>query len=361
MKSSNLSFHKLSSYEKVNAICDLCRLEDSQREIVRDMIERRNGYSGFAHNFKINQKDYFVYLETEEASVVQGASYGAKLCYESGGFRSSVLRSNAIGQIQFIDVKEPDKAADIILEKKNQLLEIANESHKYSKATGLGVKSYGCELGNFLDVKLYVDPGESMGAALAGEMADSIRGEIADLIGAKSSRGMPSNYCGRLVETELKVPIDKLARKDNKSGEYWSGRDVNERILWLDEYAKHDLDRALTSNKGIMNGVIGVAQATSQDTRAIEAANTTYQPLSTWMSDCNYLYGRSKILIPCGIVGGEVKNYRNADFLLKNILRVESSDELAEIMASVGLANNLAALSMHSTKGLKRCHGMHRL
>lgn len=345
-------FQSLPVEEKVKVIGNFHSLNAYERDNVMELITS-GPYSGFAHDFKINGKDYFVFMETEEASVVQGASYGAKLCYGSGGIRSCVKDSKVVGQIQLFGARRPE-CVDKILEEKNNLLGIVNAGHEHLKAYDLHVNDYG----SFLDVKLDIDPGDSMGAAAAGGMADSIRHELSRIAESKSSRGMPSNYCGRLVETEMKVPIELLSRKSDS--EQWDCCEVLEGILFLDRYAKCDVDRALTNNKGIMNGVIGVAQSVAQDTRAIAAANTTYEPLSFWSADDNYLYGRSTMLIPCGVVGGEIRSNPNAEFVLKRILRVEHANELAQIMASVGLANNLAALSMNATIGLKEGHDPHR-
>jgi hydroxymethylglutaryl-CoA reductase len=361
MNSAVHGFHNLSDSDKVKAISDFCKLDSDEPNYLRKIIESSSVYSGFAHNFKINGKDRFVYIETEEASVVAGASYAAGLCYESGGIKSSVISSNAIGQLQVIDVKYPEESVKKLLENKARLIEMANRGHRFSKAHDLKIKNLRCDMGNFLDLQLIVDPGDSMGAAVSGDMIDSIRGEISVVTGAKTSRGMASNYCGRLVEAELKVPIDMLARKSNDTNDEWSGEEVNNGVLWLDRYAINDENRARTNNKGIMNGVIGAAQPLRQDTRAISAANCSYKPLSSWSSDGEYLFGKSKTLIPCGIKGGEVERDYRAGFLLNKIYKVNSANELAQIIASTGLASNLAALSMNSTKGLKEGHGMHRL
>jgi len=116
----------------------------------------------------------------------------------------------------------------------------------------------------------------------------------------------------------------------------------------------------LTNNKGIMNGVIGFVQPLAQDTRAIEAANTSYESLSSWKADSKYLYGKSKLLIPSGVVGGEIKKDYKARFLMERIESIKDADDLAEKAASVGLASNLAALSMNVTIGIKEGHGFHR-
>jgi degradative hydroxymethylglutaryl-CoA reductase len=367
MKTSYVpNFHNLSLDDRIKIIGDFCDLESPDRNFLRHLFPEENKdpnlkcYSGFAPNFKINDEDLFIYLETEEASIIPGASYGAKLCYESGGIKSKVISSKAIGQMQFINVKNPEDSINKIIANKEHLLEKANEGHEFCKAYDFEVKAIKCDLGNFLDLKLYMDPGESMGAAAASDMIDSLRHDISKLIDSKHNRGMPSNYCGREVDTELNIPIDKLERRSRITGEKWSGEEVKERILWLDAYAKCDIDRALTNNKGIMNGIIGFAQPLAQDTRAIAAANTSYEPLSSWKADSKYLYGKSRVLIPSGIVGGEVRKDPKASFLLKKIERVKSANDLAEKAASVGLDSNFAALSMNGTIGIKEGHGFHR-
>jgi hydroxymethylglutaryl-CoA reductase len=358
MLSAVHGFHNLSSVEKANVISDFCRLDSDETNYLRKIIESSSAYSGFAHNFMINGKDRFVYIETEEASVVAGASYAASLCYDSCGIKSSVTSSNAIGQLQVTGVKNLDESVRKILENKDRLIEASNKGHRFSRAYDLKVKSLSCGMGNFLDLQLVVDPGDSMGAAVSGCMIDSIRGYVSDIVGAKTSRGMASNYCGRLVESELKVPIEMLERKSSLNSYKWSGSEVNKGVLWLGEYAINDENRARTHNKGIMNGVIGASQPLCQDTRAISAANVYDKPLSYWRADDKYLFGKSKMLIPCGTKGGE-KDQR-ADFLMNKIYKLNTADELAEIIASAGLASNLAALSMNATVGLNEGHGIHR-
>ena len=374
------NFHKLPIKERIKVIADFCDLEDYEIKNFEDLnlgelpfTENPIGVFPyvlrFASNFKINGKDYFIPMVTEEASVVAGASYGAGLCYEDGiEAHVDSEYSKAIGQIQFIDVKNPEKAKRKILSKKNYLLEKAREGHRYSRPYNLNIEEFDSNLGKMLIVNLYIDSGDAMGAAVAAEMAESIAPEISKITKAEYSRGINSNYSGRLTKAKLRVPIEKLARKSKITGKEWSGDKVKEGILWLDRWAKRDVKRAATNNKGIMNAVVAIARATAQDDRAIETANAVYacrngeyQPLSSWYADKYYLYGELETLIPCGIVGGEINNYPKAEFLLKKILKVETADQLAEIMASAGLAGNLGALSMNSTIGLKEGHGLHRI
>lgn len=372
------NFHELSIGDRIKIIGDFCGLNKEKRLELRGFSENSLSYTEnavgpflrvlrCANNFKINGRDYFIPIEIEEASVVASASYGAKLCYDSGGIQASVnpRYPKAVGQIQLIDVKNPEKARKGILDNKSYLLEKAREGHEYSNPYDLDVETFCIDA---IVVNLHIDPGDAMGAAVASDMVESIAPELSKIAETKYlSRGTISNYSGRLTKAELKVPIEKLARKSKITGEEWSGEDVKEGILQYDKWAKEDFRRAVSHNKGIMNGVIGVANATAQDTRAIEAANAAYackncryQPLSSWHADNEYLYGESKMLIPCGIVGGEIKNYPKAEFLLKGILKVETADNLAEIIASTGIASNLAALSMNTTIGLEEGHGLHR-
>ena len=376
-------FYKLSINERRKIISDFCGLNENERRIFEDLNAKELTSIGenpvstfpyflrFATNFKINKKDYFLPMVIEEASIVAGASYGAKLCYESGGIQASVVESQeyskAMGQIQLINVKNPEKARREILNKKNYFLEKAKEGHRYSKPYDLDIGEFDCDLGKMLIVNLHIDPGDAMGSAVASEIVDSIAPEISRIAKAEPSRGIISNYSGRLTKAKLKVPIEELARKSKIDGKEWSGKEVEKGISWRDRWAKKDFKRAVTNNKGIMNDVIGIARATAQDDRAIEAANVVYasrsgnyQPLSTWHADDDYLFGELEMLVPCGIVCGEIKNYPKAEFLLKRILKVETADQLAEIMASAGLAGNLAALSMLSTIGLKEGHQPHR-
>lgn len=384
MKTSAIpNFDNLSIKKRIEIIGDFCDLNPDERKMLGSIKSRELENLGenqtgsfpyalrFANYFKINGRDYFIPIVTEEASVVAADCYAAKLCYDNGGFKASVIDSKeyskSIGQIQFVEVKDTEKARRKILENKSYLLNRAREGHKHSNPYDLFVEDFESNLGKMLVVNLSIDPGDSMGAAVASHMADTIAPEISKIIGADYSRGIISNYSGRLTRTEMKVPIEKLARKSKITRRDWSGEEVKDGILWRAEWAKKDFKRAVTNNKGIMNDVIGVARATAQDDRAIEAANAlyairsgSYQPLSNWRAEDDYLCGELEMLIPCGIVGGEIKSYPKAEFLLRKVLKIEKADQLAEIMASVGLAGNLAGLSMISTIGLEEGHEMYR-
>ena len=359
------------SEEEVLVLKNLCTLGfDELAAIGENPISNYELPLRIANYFKINGVDYFIPMVVEEASVVAGACYGAKLCYKSGGIKSSVIKnseySKAIGQIQLIRVKNPQEIEKKVLENKNKLLEKANEGHKHSRAYDIKTEHHVADEEKMLIVNIQIDPGDAMGAAVASQMAEAVAKEISKLTATPYNACIISNYSGRHVKAETRVYVEDLARRST-SGKWWTGEEVRDGITLLSKWAENDVYRAATHNKGIMNGVDAVALATGQDWRAIESANHVfamrsgrYKPLSRWRSEDDYLVGELEMLIPCGIVGGEIKKFPKAEFALRKILRVKSADELAEIMAAVGLAQNLAALSMLATIGLKEGHEPHR-
>jgi hydroxymethylglutaryl-CoA reductase len=381
MKTSAIpNFYNLSIDERIEIVKDFSDLSDEEVKLLKNLStvnHERLNYLGenpvsnyelplrIANYFKINDIDRFIPMVVEEASVVAGASSGAKLCYYSGGVQACVSETSEygkiIGETQLVNVKNPKKAKMKILKEKNSLLKKANEGHRYSKAYELKVK----EIEDMLIIDLYIDPGDAMGAAVASEMAERIAPELSKITGCNYNSNIVSNYSGRLTRAKLEVPIEDLGRK-SKGGKVWKGEEVKDGIIKLSEWAEKDTYRATTHNKGIMNGVDAVAIATGQDWRAIESANHAfasregkYKPLSTWYEEDDFLVGELEMLIPCGIVGGEIKNYPKAKLSLK-IMKVRSADELAEIIGSVGLVQNLAALRMNATIGLKEGHEPHR-
>ena len=368
------NFHNLDIGKRLEIIGDFCGLTEEERKelegytdlpLTENYIGRFSYPLRFANNFKINDREYFIPMVTEEASVIAAASHGAKLCHDSGikaSVQESKLYSKAMSQILFMDVKNHNKAIEGILKNKKHLLAKSGKGHKYSKPTKLDVEN----LDNNIIVYLHADPKDSMGAATASKMLDSIASDISKITGSEYTAAFPSNCAGRLTKAELEVPIEDLKMK-SMSGERWSGEDVSKRILVLDKLAKETEERAVTHNKGIMNHITAVALPTLQDTRAIESASSYYafregycQPLSSWRVDGQYMKGELQTLIPCGIVGGEIDRYPQSRLIIENVLKLESGDQLAEIMASVGLAGNLSAMIMNSTYGLKEGHEPHR-
>ena len=310
-----------------------------------------------AVNFKINNEEKLVPMVTEESSVVAGVCYGAKLCNKKGIKTRVINEKEKIPKAKaelIIDYSK--ETANKIIKNKKKLLKKANKEHSYSKAYDLVLK----KKENTLIISILIDSGEAMGAAVASNMSETISGEIEKMTGKEPIGNVISNASGRLVEAETIINFEELTRHNGRKT--ISGEEVAEKIIKLSKWAERDPERAVTHNKGIMNGVEAVAIATGQDTRAIEAACyylAREKPLSRWEKTKEGLKGRIKLLIPCGVVGGELKKFPKALLGLK-IMKVRTADELAEVMAGVGLAQNLAALSMLATIGVTRGHGEHR-
>jgi len=349
MKSSAVpNFFELSIKERLMVLRDFLGLSEKEMSVLSDLstlgpkeLEAigENPVSSYelplrvANFFKINDADYFVPMVVEEASVIAGVCYGAKLCYESGGIRSRAVKQSkyatAAGQIQLLNVKDPPKTRRQILGMKRYLLEKANQGHEFSRAYDIRTRWFRSQMGKTVIVDIYVDSGDAMGAAVASDMAESVAKEILRATRCAYNACIISNYSGRRVKAEARVSIESLARKSPKKKE-WSGEDVRDRVVWLSMWAERDFHRAVTHNKGIMNGVDAVGVATGQDWRAIESANHAfacrngrYMPLSRWRAEGDYLMGELEMLIPCGIVGGEIRNFPKAEFVLKKVLRVK--------------------------------------
>lgn len=370
------NFHKISVDKRIDVIGDFCGLSvEEKKELggyIKPNLPHTENYIGrfsyplrFANNFKINKKDYFIPMVTEESSVVAAASKGAKLCYDNGGIIASVFDtkeySKAMSQMLFVDVEDLVSVEKVMRNKKH-LLKKASKGHHYSNTLDLDVEI----LGKDIVVYLHIDPGDSMGAALSSDMLESIAPEISKITNSEHTAAFPSNCTGRFVKAEVEVPIRDLKMK-SESGKEWGGEEVARRLLKLDKLAKETEERAVTHNKGIMNHITAVALPTLQDTRAIESASSFYayrdnycQPLSSWHADDKYLRGEIRTLIPCGIVGGEINSYPQSKLIIEKILNLDNADQLAEVMASAGIAGNLSAMIMNSTYGLKEGHEPYR-
>ena len=358
-------FHKLSLGKKIEVLKEFSGLSEEDLNLLKkyqslpEFVDFENNIGPFkiAANFLVNGKDYFVPMEIEEPSVVAAASRGAKLVREGGGFWGKYLGNQMIGQLQLVGVKDFQRAKNNILENKNEILKIANKTIKFTLELGGGAKDLEVRrVKDFLVLHLFVDPKDAMGANIVNTMLEKIAPFVTKLADAKVEVRIISNFAERrLVFVKGRVPIEKLAL------ESFSGKEVAQGILMVQELADLDIYRAVTHNKGIMNGIDAVACATQNDFRAIEAAvhsfaarDGRYKPVSRWKIEDNFLEGEINIPLPIAVVGGATKT-RKARLALK-ILRVENAQELGVVAASVGLANNLAALSVLGTEGIQKGH-----
>ena len=374
MKTSVIpKFYNLPFEEKLRIVKDFAGLTDEEVAILKNsgslpieiaerMIENVVGVAhiplGVAVNFIINGKPYLIPMAIEEPSVVAAASHAAKLAAAKGGFFTSSTEPIMIGQIQVVGVDKPEKAkADLLLEKE-RILEEANKQDPVLVSMGGGAKDLNVKVlntfrGPMVIAELHVDCRDAMGANAVNTMAEAVAPLIERITGGKVLLRIISNLATfRLARA--KTVIDK-----NVLG----GEEIVDGIVDAYAFAAADPYRCATHNKGIMNGVTAVVLATGNDTRAIEAGahayaarSGHYSPLTTWEKDENGdLVGTIELPVAVGIVGGATRTNPIAKIALK-ILGVKTARELGEVLAAVGLAQNLAALRALVKEGIQRGH-----
>jgi len=318
---------------------------------------------GIGTNLIVNGRDVLVPMAIEEPSVVAGLSNGALLVRETGGVQASADASEMIGQIQIYDLDDPVAARARLVEHRDALLALANGTMPGMVSRGGGARDLQVRLietamGTMLVTHLTVDVCDAMGANVVNSATEALAPECERLTGGHAGLRVLSNLATRrLARATCRVPAARLA-SDGLEAEQ-----AARAFLAAQALADADPYRAATHNKGIMNGIDAVALATGNDWRAIEAGahawaarSGAYQPLSTWVRDPDGdLVGNIALPLAVGTQGGAVRAHAGAPVALK-IMRVRHARELAEIMAAVGLVQNLAALRALATEGIQRGH-----
>jgi len=313
---------------------------------------------GVAVNFQINAKDYLIPMATEEPSVIAAASYAAKMVRDGGGFQTSSTPPVMIGQIQVAKLNDANSAQTTIIAAKDQILKKANEQDPVLNSFGGGAKDIDAKvinttMGPMLIVELYVDCRDAMGANAVNTMAEAVAPLIETLTGGQVYLRIISNLATRrLAKAWCIVPKEALG-----------GEAVVEGIVYASAFAEADPYRGATHNKGALNGIIAVILATGNDHRAIEAGahayaalHGKYTALSRWTKNSNGdLEGVIELPMAVGLIGGAVKTHPIAKIAMK-ILDVKSANEFAEVLAAVGLAQNLGALRALASEGIQRGH-----
>jgi hydroxymethylglutaryl-CoA reductase len=337
-------------------------------EAADHMIENVIGlYSlplGIALNFQVNGRDVLVPMTLEEPSVVAGASFMAKLARGGGGFIATTTEPLMIGQMQVINVTNLYEAKLKLYENKAELLAEADTIDPILKKFGGGARDLEVRImedspiGPFLVVHLIYDVRDAMGANAVNTACERLSPKIEAITGGKVHLRILSNLADRrIVRARCTIPIKDLAFDD------FSGEEVRDGIIAAYAFAVVDPYRAATHNKGIMNGVDSVVIATGNDWRAIEAGahayaarSGKYSSLSTWGKDTDgNLVGTLEMPMAVGIVGGATKVHPAAQAAVK-LMGVKTASQLAEIIVSVGLAQNMAALRALATEGIQRGH-----
>ena len=310
--------------------------------------------------FLINGRDYVLPMVTEEPSVVAAASFAAKLIQRSGGFTTQVHQRQMIGEIALTDVEDRNTASKRILEDKETLLQLTNEAYPSIVKRGGGARDLWVEnKGDFLIVYLAVDPKEAMGANMLNTMLEALTDRIQELSGGQTLMAILSNLATRsLVSARCAIDFKALSRNPEEAIEIAHRMELASQLAQVDPY------RAATHNKGIFNGIDALVLATGNDWRAIEAGAHTYaaqsgsyKGLSHWTShpEEKKLYGEITLPMPVATKGGSIGLNPTVQ-VSHRLLEEPSAIELAGIIASLGLAQNFAALKALVTTGIQAGH-----
>jgi hydroxymethylglutaryl-CoA reductase len=373
-KSSLISgFYKLNPKQRLAALKKFADLTDEETELLQNtgslpmdladrMIENVVGTFpmplGIGTNFLINKRDYLIPMAIEEPSVVAAASYAAKMARDGGGFHTSSTPPIMIGQIQVVNVKDPYAARMRVIQSRDEILKKANEQDPVLVSAGGGAKDVEAKIisttqGQMLIVEMQVDCRDAMGPNAVNTMAEAVAPMIEHIANGHVLLRIVSNLATkRLTRASCLVPKASVG-----------GEDVVDGIVNAYAFAAADPYRAATHNKGILNGIIAVILATCNDHRAIEAGAHAYAArtghytsLSTWEKNENGdLLGSIELPMAVGLVGGAVRTHPIAKIALK-ILGVKTANEFGEVLAAVGLAQNLGALRALAHEGIQRGH-----
>ncbi|MGN6822375.1 MAG: hydroxymethylglutaryl-CoA reductase, degradative [Candidatus Nitrosocosmicus sp.] len=367
----------MSHQERLEYIKENTKLEDNELTLFNDnsilkfdeinkMIENAIGSFqiplGIANNFVINDKEYLIPMAIEEPSVIAASSNAAKIAKETGGFKAQADKSIMIGQIQLVPFGANNndtiyKANKAIIENKIELIKLANTRSKSAKCIDLQTRQVNDEsinnLGSMIIIEIFVDTKDAMGANVVNTMCEIIGPKIESLTKGQVILKILSNYAtNRLVKCKGVFPKSLIG-----------GDKVLKRILYAYAFAYSDVYRAVTHNKGIMNGIDSIAIATGQDFRAIESSchayacrDGKYRSLTKWYENSEGdLIGEIEIPLAVGIVGGITNVHPIVQTCIK-ILDISSSQELAIVMAAVGLAQNFSAIRALSDEGIQKGH-----
>ena len=378
MSSALPGFYKLSYEERINRLRKLYDLTDediaafSQLDVqlplstsdtmIENCIGRHVTPVGVATNFIVDDKEIIIPYVTEEPSVIAAASFAAKLARPSGGFKTAAGDNVCSGQIAFI---APSSSSDHLSKLKSQsqkILDVANSTMpsmvaRNGGAYKLDIYQTDTDSGPILVVEIHVRVGNSMGANAVTHACETIKDFVRKELNFEPLMGIITNMADkRIVYATAKWHIKDLSTKE------YDGYDVANRIIIATNFAKANEHRGATHRKGIMNGITAVVTATGNDTRAVESAIHSYAhlpsnnpALTSYRISDQDLIGEIWLPVPVGIIGGTIN--RNASVSTwRKLMKVDSADDLARVIAAVGLAQNFAALRALVTQGISAGH-----
>lgn len=381
-ETSNLSkFYKKSREERLSILKDNQFLTEEAMayflennlltdDIANHLIENQIGQFplplGVALNFIVNGQEVVVPMAVEEPSVVAACSYAARFVRKTGGFKAVSGERLQTGQMIFYGLADFEQAKALLEENKNEIISLAHQIHPSIVKRGGGTKEVAIEIirneegmPQYLTVYLHIDVQEAMGANIVNTILEGLQPTLTQWLKAEPLISILSNYNDQTLTTATcDIPVSDLATPT------LSGASVAEKIIRASDYASLDTYRAVTHNKGIMNGVDSVIIATGNDFRAVEAAahafasrKGRYCGLSRWQlsEDGEYLQGALTLPMLIGSLGGAVSVLPMAK-LSQQLMKTSSSKEMANIVVSVGLAQNFAALRALVTEGIQKGH-----
>ena len=382
------AFHSLSSQQRLEYLREFAGLDESEVKLLANygsisettndiFIENATGtYSlplGVATNFLINGSDYLVPMAVEESSVLAAASFAAKLIRQSGGFDCQSTENIMTGQIQLKVKTDHPQEVEVfykkLVEAKGELLDYANHGMKSLISRGGGTRDiefyWNDRISSFI-LHVHIHTVDAMGANIVNSICEKLTSPLLDIIPASPGLRILTNLnTRRMTKATCRVQAKYLAT------EQFSAQEVVQGIVEAYEFAAHDVYRACTHNKGIMNGIDSVVIATGNDWRAVEAgahayaalkanqstiASHVYSPLSCWEKNTQGdLIGTLELPMSVGTVGGVTKLHPTAQIALK-ILKYPSASTLAQIIVATGLAQNFSALRALATEGIQKGH-----
>ena len=366
-------FHRLTIEERLDQIASMTELGRDEiqclkkfgnlpEETANGMVENVIGVMGIpfgvATNLILDGKEMLVPMATEESSVIAAVCNASKQCRSSGGVTSSVSGSEMIAQIQLLGLSNPHYARQVLLEKKEKIRELCDAIDPLLLENGGGFRDLEVRIletrgGTMVILHLIVDTQDAMGANAVNSMAESLAPKIEEWTGGRVNLRILSNLADRrLARARAVWKLEDLG-----------GEQVRDDMLAASWFAEADPYRAATHNKGIMNGVSAVALVTGNDTRALEAGahayasrSGQYTSLSRWETDeVGNLVGSLEMPMAVGLIGGATRVHPIAKIALK-ILGVNKAEDLARVMAAVGLVQNYGALKALATTGIQKGH-----
>jgi len=374
-KTSRISgFHKLSVPERVDKVMAFAGLEDDglraqfldtgnlpvdlADRLIENAVGTMNIPVGVATNLLIDGKDYLVPMATEESSVVAAVCNAARQCYESGGFTTSMSGTCMIAQVQLVDVPDPAHARLAILERIEEIRSLCDACDPVLVKLGGGFRDLEVRIvdsahGPMVITHLIVDTRDAMGANAVNTMAEKLAPHLEGWAGGRVYLRILSNLADRrLARARCVWKLDAIG-----------GPEVRDGMVRAYEFALMDPYRAATHNKGIMNGVTAVVMATGNDTRAVEAGAHAYAARKGWYSSLSQwevtadgdLAGSLEMPMAVGLIGGATKLHPMARASLC-IMDIQSAQQLARVIAAVGLAQNFSALKALATEGVQKGH-----